>query len=310
MKTAKYLGLALLALLAAPASAQASATAGDTSELAPGTTKTNVVYGMYSGLALLLDVKRPVNPNGIAVIYIPGSGFQAPLVWDATALKDGPGAHVVEQALLAEGFTVVTVNHRAAPRFRYPAAVEDVQRATRFVRANAGKWGVSADKLAIFGGSSGGHLAAMLGTIGEASDSGPMIAPDARRPDCVVAAMAPFELSSLATNGDGVGYAVSFMGHPPYYEGDGEAERRSFEADYREASPITHLSSRTARMMLVHGDRDTLVPISQSEAFLAASLKTGAQVELTRMPGVGHRLGPKYAVIAAQWLTRCMAKPR
>jgi acetyl esterase/lipase len=304
MKIGNHLGLALLSLLAA------SAAAGDTSKLAPGTTKTNVVYGIYSGLALLLDVKRPANPNGMAVIYIPGSGFQAPLVWDAIALKDGPGVRIVEKALLAEGFTVVTVNHRAAPRFRYPAAVEDVQRAARFVRTNASEWGVSSDNIAIFGASSGGHLAAMLATIGEGSDSGPMIAPEARRPDCVVAAMAPFELSSLATNGDGVGYTVSFMGHPPYYEGDGDAERRSFAADYREASPITHLSSRTARMMLVHGDRDTLVPISQSEAFLAASLKAGAQVELARMPGAGHSLGPKYALIAAQWLTRCMVKPR
>jgi acetyl esterase/lipase len=308
MKIGRHLGLALMGLLAAQVSVRASAAASDTREFAPGTTKTNLVYGMYSGLALLLDVKRPVQPNGMAVIYIPGSGFQAPLVWDAMALKDGPGVRIVEQELLAAGFTVVTVNHRAAPRFRYPAAVEDVQRAARFVRANAAAWGVSADKIAIFGGSSGGHLAAMLATIGEGSEMGPMVAPDARRPDCVVAAMAPLELTSLGTNGDGVGYTVSFMGHPPYYEGDGDAERRSFDADYREASPITHVSSRASRMLLLHGDRDTLVPIGQSEAFLAASLKVGAQVELTRMPGVGHNIGPRYAVIAADWLKRCMTK--
>lgn len=302
-KFAKRVGLILMSLVAARAAP------GDTIGLAPGAAQVNVVYGMYSGLALLLDVKRPMQPNGMAVIYIPGSGFQAPLVWDAPALKDGPQRQIVEGPLLAAGFTVVTVNHRAAPRFRYPAAVEDVQRAARFVRANAKAWGVSADRLAVVGASSGGHLAAMLATIGEGSETGPMIVPNARRPDCVVAAMAPLELTSLGTDGDGVGYAVSFMGHPPYYEGDGDAERRSFAEDYREASPITHVSSRTAKMLLIHGDRDTLVPISQSEAFLAALRKAGGRVELTQMTGVGHNFGSRYALAAAQWLARCMAMP-
>ncbi len=303
MKNARRAGLILMSLLVAPAAAS------DSTLLAPGTAQVNVVYGMYSGLALLLDVKRPVHPNGMAVIHIPGSGFQAPLVWDARALKDGPQRQIVEQPLLAAGFTVITVNHRAAPRFRYPAAVEDVQRAARFVRANAKPWGISTDRLAIVGVSSGGHLAAMLATIGEGTEVGPMIVPNAHRPDCVVAAMAPLELTSLGTNGDGVGYAVSFMGHPPYYEGDGDAERRSFADDYRGASPITHVSARTAKMLLIHGDRDTLVPITQSEGFLAALRKVRGHVELKRMTGVGHSFGSPYALIAAQWLTRCMAGP-
>ena len=56
--------------------------------VAPAPADRNIVYGMYSGLALLLDVRRPARPNGIAVLHIPGSGFQAPTVWDAEALKD------------------------------------------------------------------------------------------------------------------------------------------------------------------------------------------------------------------------------
>jgi hypothetical protein len=85
----------------------------------------NVVYGMYSGLALLLDVHRPEQANGYGIIHISGSGWRAALSLDARPLKES--AHVEIEALpLAEaGYTIFTINHRALPRFAYPAAVED-----------------------------------------------------------------------------------------------------------------------------------------------------------------------------------------
>ncbi|MEE8361474.1 MAG: alpha/beta hydrolase, partial [Gemmatimonadales bacterium] len=92
----------------------------------------NVVYGMYSGLALLMDVHHPAEPNGYGIIQIGGSGWHAPTAYSARQLKRGP-----PQIFLDAGYTVFTINHRAAPRFRYPAAVEDAQRAVRFVRHNA-----------------------------------------------------------------------------------------------------------------------------------------------------------------------------
>ncbi len=95
----------------------------------------NVVYGMYSGLALLMDVHRPEKQNGYGVIFVPGSGWHASLAYDAVPVKEtqittwGP--------LVRAGYTVLAINHRASPGFHYPAAVEDVQRAVRFVRHHA-----------------------------------------------------------------------------------------------------------------------------------------------------------------------------
>src|SRR4051812_5792200 len=88
---------------------------------AAATVERNVVYGMVSGAALLLDVHRPAQPNGRGIIFISGSGWQASTEYGATPLKEqqigqwGP-------PLLAAGYTVFAINHRAAPRFHYPAA--------------------------------------------------------------------------------------------------------------------------------------------------------------------------------------------
>ena len=121
------------------------------------TVEPNVVYGMYSGLALLLDVHRPPAPNGYGIIFISGSGWQAPTGYDATPLKQNQ-IPVWGPSLLAAGYTVFALNHRAVPRFHYPGAVEDVQRAIRFVRHNAKTWRIDGTRLGGMGGSSGGHL--------------------------------------------------------------------------------------------------------------------------------------------------------
>ncbi len=273
----------------------------------PGGSQVNIVYGMYSGLGLLLDVKRPIKPNGTAVLHIPGSAFQAPLVWGAPQLKDSARRDVIERPLLDAGFTVFTINHRAAPRFRYPAAVQDAQRASRFIRANAKSFGVRSDRLAVIGLSSGGNLAAMLATLGEGSDDESAKSP-VRRPNCVVAAMAPLELKSLGLNGDGVGFIVSYIGHPPDYSQTEGPERQSFDADYKAASPITHVSAGTSPMLLLHGDQDTLVPIDQSQRFAAALKRAGGKVELVQMRGVGHFVTHDYAAQSVKWLTECMGR--
>jgi acetyl esterase/lipase len=126
----------------------------------------NVIYGMYSGLALLLDVYYPDKPNGRAIVLVPGSGWTASLGYDATPLKQTSTAATGGPARLAEaGYHVFVVNHRATPRFQYPAPLEDVQRAVRFVRSNAATYRIDPDRIGAFGSSSGGHLVSLLGVL-------------------------------------------------------------------------------------------------------------------------------------------------
>src|SRR6266542_1309781 len=104
----------------------------------------NVVYGMYSGLGLLMDVYLPElgRANGYGLVHICGSGWSAPLGLDARQLKEAGHVEVEALPLVEAGYTVCSINHRATPRFTYPAPVEDAQRAVRFFRNNAARFGI------------------------------------------------------------------------------------------------------------------------------------------------------------------------
>ncbi len=249
----------------------------------------NVVYGMYSGLALLMDVHHPAAPNGKGLILIHGSGWHAPTTYGAGQLKGG-----VQQILVDVGYTVFTINHRAAPRFRYPAAVEDAQRAVRYVRYNAERYGIDPDQLGGWGGSSGAHLISMLATMdgqGDPDDPDPVNQESAKL-QAVVAQAAPTHLAMM-DGPQGASVLTSFMGSP-INPGFGDA------AAYREASPITYVTPDDPPLLLVHGDADQVVPFKQSELILAALEEQGVEARLIRIPGAGH--GGNDLPESARWL--------
>jgi len=162
----------------------------------------NVVYGMYSGTALLLDVHHPARPNGFGVVFIPGSGWNAPLGYSAPPLKESPQVEIYVPSLVQAGYTVFAVTHRATPTFRYPAQLEDVQRAVRFIRHNAAKFGIDAARIGGSGGSSGAHLVSMLATMdgtGDSTDPDPINRESAKL-QCAVARAAPVDLLRIGTS--------------------------------------------------------------------------------------------------------------
>jgi acetyl esterase/lipase len=80
--------------------------------------ESNVVYGMYSGLALLMDVHYPAATNGYGIIFVPGTGFHGPMAYDAPPPKATPAVATYARSLLNVGYTLFVVNYRLAPRFR------------------------------------------------------------------------------------------------------------------------------------------------------------------------------------------------
>src|SRR3954447_20322930 len=151
--------------------------------------ESNGVFGTYSGLALLMDVYKPPSSNGYGIVVIPGSGWHTGLAYNANLLKQSKEFSLYMPKLSAAGYTLFVITHRAAPRFHFPDAVDDAQRAVRYVRQNAARYGIDKDRIGAFGASSGGHLVSMLGTLdGKGTPDNPdPVEQQSAKVQCVVA---------------------------------------------------------------------------------------------------------------------------
>ena len=242
----------------------------------------NIVYGMYSGLALTMDVYHPKEPNGHGVIFISGSGWTRELSLDATPLTETGQEEIYAVPLAEAGYTVFNINHRAAPRFRYPAPVEDAQRAARFIRYNAEEFGINPERIGAMGGSSGAHLASLLGVMDgnpDTSDPGP-IGEVSFKVQAVVTRAAPLDLRNDP-------------GAPLFGFRQNAAREGSVEQSLlNEASPITYVTSDDPPFLLIHGDADPVVPYEWSERMHGAFQDAGVESKLMTVEGGGH--GPRY----------------
>ena len=242
----------------------------------------NVTYGMYSGLGLMMDVYYPTNPNGYGIVFISGSGWTRELSLDAELLTNSGQEEVYVFPLAEAGYTVFNVNHRAAPRFRHPAALEDAQRAVRFIRHNAAEFGIDPERIGGVGGSSGAHLISMLGSMdGDGAEDDP--SPVNRESSKLQAIVVRATPADLRDNPEAPLFA--FRGNAAR-EGTVEAKLLA------EASPITYVTPDDPPFLFLHGDADTVVPFERSVEMQAALREAGVESELIRISGGGH--GPRF----------------
>lgn len=240
----------------------------------------NVIYAMHSGFALLLDVYHPETPNGFGSIHICGSGWSAPLSPDARPLKESGHVKYEVWPLVKAGYTMFSINHRAAPRYHYPEIVYDCQRAVRWIRANAPDYNIDPERIGAIGGSSAGHLVAMLGVLdGEGNpDSASEVERQSAKVQCVIARAGVYRFI-------GADRHLPVLGHGAPKEDDGSPEA----LNAKDASPITHVSGDDPPTLLAHGTEDN---IGRSEELRDALETAGVTVKLFPVPGAGH--GPEY----------------
>ncbi len=262
----------------------------------------NVVYGMISGMALLMDVHTPVNPNHKGIVFIAGSGFgfggdyqkiynQVPLRDDYFLDSDYAGKWVRE--LVKRGYTVFMVEHRFSPMFRYPDPVEDVRRAVRYIRYNATRFKIDPEKIGAMGHSSGGYLASMLGVMDRAyrsTDESPIDSVSSKV-QAVVSLAAPFVLSDFDPSLDAdlaydyiLSVMHSYMGELP----DVSTGKFSLTGKYADASPITHVSRGDAPMMIYASEDDPLIPLRQASAMYETLNDNQVGAKLIIDTGSGH----------------------
>jgi acetyl esterase/lipase len=235
----------------------------------------DVVYGHKDGMALTFDIFKPkAHPNGAAVIFMVSGGWVSSYIPPAQALPR-------YQELLDKGFTVITLRHGSSPKYLIPDIVADVRRAVRFIRFNAKQWGVDPNRLGVYGGSAGGHLSLM---IGNASDNGDPAAKEdflkeSDRVASVVAYFPPVDLRQI----------VRGLNPPPSGTVLDRFPALNFEkekaADY---SPIVFVTPDDPPTLLIHGDKDELVNISNSRTIFEAFQKANVKTDFITIPGAGH----------------------
>ena len=242
-----------------------------------------VVYGTVEDEPLLLDVFRP--PARVtarpAVVLVHGGGM-----WTGSRADMADPARQLAQA----GYIAFAVDYRlvdiASGRHPWPAQLDDVQHAVRWVRANAARYGVDPERVGAYGWSAGGQLAALLGTRDTRDAASPQAAYPSRVA-CVVDLAGDVDLAAY-TSPPALDEVVALLGGTP-----AQVPER-----YRDTSPLSWIDARTAPFLVFHGALDDVVPVAQSRRLVSALRATGVEVEYVELPDAGHgdlgssRVGP------------------
>jgi acetyl esterase/lipase len=255
------------------------------------TRQRDVIYGRKFGLAMTMDVFTPKKPNGHGVIWVVSGGwFSASRSINAAAYKD----------FLSRGYTVFAVVHGSQPKFTLPEIIDDMHRSVRFIRHNAKKFGIDPDRIGIAGGSAGGHLSLMMGTAGGKGD--PKAADPVDREPSTVQAVAcffpPTDFLNWSKKGDDYSdrkLRVPFTAAVDYHEFDKKTamftritDKKKLKEIAASVSPITHVKKGSAPALIIHGDKDALVPIYQAETILAKYREAKVPSKLIVRKGGDH----------------------
>jgi acetyl esterase/lipase len=247
----------------------------------------NVVYGMVSGAALLMDVYYPEESNGHGILYAQGSGWHAPTDYSARQLKDEYRISVNVPYLLDRGFTVFVANYRLAPTFRYPAHIQDLRRAVRFIRANASQFGIAAERLGAYGTSAGANLVGLLAFqdgVGDPNSDDPVERFSAKVQAAVIRCSG---LDFTVAQGETDSVIASYLGEPR----TGTLPPFALSTLWIEASPMTYLSDDDPPVLITHAMDDPIASFEAAEIGFQALRDAGLDVEFIPRETGGHCRG-------------------
>ncbi len=208
-------------------------------------------------------------------VYVHGGG------WQNGDKNSGAGAMAVGE-LVKRGYLVASVNYRLAPQYKFPAQIEDVKCAIRFLRAHAKEYNLDSKRIGVWGGSAGGHLVALLGTSDknaglEGKGGWPN---ESSRVQAVVDMFGPADLM------------VEFVG------GNQRVGQTVFGATslkdpvLKRASPVTYISEDDPPFLILHGEEDRLVPLSQSKELHERLKAAKVSSKLVVVKNAGHGFMP------------------
>ena len=264
---------------------------------------------LLCGTAVLSAVAQPPTPKvpeGVTVyrdvayvtdgherqkldLYVPEVGENLPLLIfvHGGAWRGGDKTNYIRMAYLRAGYACASLNYRLSQHAIFPAQIQDVKTGVRWLRANAETYRLDPNRFAAWGSSAGGHLVALLGTASNVPE---------------------FEVGENLGVSSGVQAVVDYFGPTDFLQMDAQRLPGGLVHDapdspesqlvggpiqahrdrVAKANPITYVSEDAPPFLIIHGDKDPLVPYQQSVLLKEALEKVGARVTFYRVEGGGH----------------------
>jgi acetyl esterase/lipase len=284
---ARLVSLAVLALFStcvvagcegsSSSSSGTASTQGETPRIAPGATA--LVPYCYGQTVQITQPQHHPSPAP-AVIYLHGGSW--------ISGDHESGGFIIQQignALNKKGFLVASVNYRLGPDALWPAQIVDAKCAVRYLRAHAQALQIDPNEIGIWGHSAGAHLASLVGTAGPDAgwDTGPYLS----QPSTVEAVADFAGPANLVTIGEQGGPGLVQDNFLSLF---GPLPPEQVPAELKAASPVTYVSKGDPPFLIIHGDKDPLVPLAQSEELASALDSAGVPASLVVVKNGGHAL--------------------
>lgn len=252
----------------------------------------DIEYGRAGDVSLLLDAHIPDTPGPHPIaILIHGGGWSR---GDKRIAAEGDNSDISPWfgAFSEAGFTWFSINYRLAPAHLWPACLEDVQTAIRWVKAHAAEYKGDPKRIVLVGHSAGGHLAALAAVRAEADT----------RVQAVVGYAPVTDHVKDSARRNGLSPALQRLLNRPNLIDDESARL------LREISATSHIKPGLPPFFLIHGTADKSVPYDQSPAFQEQLRAAGVECELVTIPDAPHAFGtwitlaPDYQKQMFTWL--------
>jgi acetyl esterase/lipase len=249
---------------------------------APDLSKVNVIRdveyvpGGHERQKLDLYLPQSTDPNGPRplIVWVHGGAWLG-------GSKERPQA----LPFVDKGYAVASIGYRLSQHAIFPAQIEDCKAAIRWLRANAGKYGYDPNRIGAWGASAGGHLVALLGTAGDVNefDVGPNKGVSSRV-QAVCDFFGPTDFTKMSSFWSTMNHDANDSPEAKLIGGPVQQNKDKVQR----ANPITYVTKDDPPFLIVHGDKDPLVPHNQSEILDEALKKAGVEVTFYTVPGGGH----------------------
>jgi len=274
--------------------------------------QSDVIYGRKHGVALTMDIFRPrKNPSGAAVVFVVSGGWFSGkrMVWP-----------LWYRPLVRRGHTVFAVMHGSQPKYTIPEMVPDIHRAVRYIRHHSKTLGIDPNRIGIMGASAGGHLSLLLATDAKTGKGGDPVDGASSRVQAVAAFYPPTDFLNWGAEG------INVTKLPVHTRFKAPFDFRRFDQEagvyvritdpaqrdqlLKDLSPAQHVTPDDPPTLLIHGDRDFLVPLQQSRRMVALLEKAGVPAKLIVKEGAAHgwRGVEKDLDVIADWFVQRLAK--